>query len=167
MSHISKLVLGIVIVSLLFLNTIHVTMVNMTSAQTPSPSPSPLQGQQFSTSGPLRDLTGTYSTNDGGTYYVRQIGNNLLWVGVSTNNDGRDYTNVFIGTIQGDTVTGNWADVPRGRTQNYGVLTLNIVTSPTGTVGFQKRGFTLNLLIKITISVLDNNKFRSIQVGIR
>jgi len=43
-------------------------------------------------------LTVTYKANDGGTYYIRQLGNDLVWIGVSSN-DGHDWTNIFVGKV--------------------------------------------------------------------
>src|SRR5262245_21311965 len=69
------------------------------------------------------DLTGVWRCDDGGTYFVRQVDNELWWY-------GRDpsliWTNVFHGQIQGTTVIGNWADVPPGKVQSYGTLNLQI-----------------------------------------
>ncbi len=39
---------------------------------------------------------------------------------------GLEFTNVFQGRLSGTSVTGDWADVPRGRTLNSGTLTLNV-----------------------------------------
>lgn len=79
---------------------------------------------------------GAWSANDGGTYYVRQIGNQFFWLGMSRD-DGRSFTNVFHGTRQGDVITGAWADV-RGASHGGGTLTLRI----TGTASMQKTGMT-------------------------
>ena len=67
---------------------------------------------------------GAWSANDGGTYYVRQIGNQFFWLGMSRDN-GRSFTNVFHGTRQGNVITGAWADV-RGASHGGGSLTLRI-----------------------------------------
>jgi hypothetical protein len=77
-------------------------------------------------------LTGIWQANDGGTYYLRQIGNVLWWNGMSGGNDGRTFNNVFKGTITPttNTIAGEWADVPRGTVMGYGTLSLKI-TSPT------------------------------------
>ncbi|MBD2494078.1 hypothetical protein [Nostoc sp. FACHB-280] len=72
-----------------------------------------------------RDLNGIWRANDGGTYYVRQIGNDVWWVGMSSDN-GKTWTNVFKGVKKGNTVTGQWADVPRGRIKSGGILNLTV-----------------------------------------
>jgi hypothetical protein len=75
------------------------------------------------------DMTGIYQGNDGGTYYVRQIDNTLLWLGMGPN-DGYTWTNVFVGDISGNYANGYWADLPRGKNQNGGQMTIQIL-SPT------------------------------------
>lgn len=77
-------------------------------------------------------LTGIWQANDGGTYYLRQIGNIIWWNGMSGGNDGRTFDNVFRGTITSttNTIAGEWADVPRGTVMGSGTLGLKII-SPT------------------------------------
>src|SRR5215831_14080697 len=73
---------------------------------------------------------GGYSCNDGATYYIRQVSPGLVfWVGMSADN-GRSFTNVFSGAIQGTTITGNWVDVPLGKYHNAGTLTLKADSIP-------------------------------------
>src|SRR5207253_866522 len=67
------------------------------------------------------DLSGVWTADDGGTYYVREFQNEVWWLGWSptSSNDfhkGIAFSNVFQGVISGDTITGEWADVPRGQT---------------------------------------------------
>ncbi len=83
-------------------------------------------------------LTGVWQASDGGTYYLKQIGTNVWWNGMSGGNDGRSFSNVFHGEIkylpsQGGTtprVIGEWVDLPRGTSTGSGTLDLRI-TSPT------------------------------------
>jgi len=85
-----------------------------------------------------QDLTGTYTSDDGGLYYVQAVGDGTFWwAGLSLDRDlpvdyvwhrGLYFTNVFRGTITGNTITGEWADVSRGTTLNSGSLTLAIST---------------------------------------
>jgi len=70
-------------------------------------------------------LTGRWRCNDGGTYFVRQVGREVWWLGRSADSGGA-FTNVFHGTIDGDTIEGDWADVPAGSARSSGVLTLRI-----------------------------------------
>lgn len=71
------------------------------------------------------DLTGTWTSENSGTYYVRQVGTTVWWVGQSRDG-GNSYTNVFNGSRNGDQITGFWADVPAGRNTGSGSLTLLI-----------------------------------------
>jgi hypothetical protein len=86
-------------------------------------------------------LTGVWQANDGGTYYVRQRGNEVFWLGMSSD-QGRSWTNVFHGTRNGNTITGTWADVPKGNIQSGGILNLNLQTNGNAIFGFQKGSFT-------------------------
>jgi len=82
------------------------------------------------------DLTGAWSADDGGIYYLRQVGDRLWWAGFSTENPGGDrdvhkglrFSNVFQGRIIGTKIAGEWADVPRGQNFNSGSLTLEVGT---------------------------------------
>jgi hypothetical protein len=69
------------------------------------------------------DLSGRWSGNDGGTYYLRQTGSHLLWFGEATDAPPA-WSNVFSGRIHGTRIKGNWADVPKGRTTGAGDLEL-------------------------------------------
>lgn len=73
-------------------------------------------------------MTGVWKADDGGTYYVRQIGNDVWWAGMSAD-DGKTWTNVFLGKRTGNSVTGTWGDVPRGRGMNAGGLNLQLETN--------------------------------------
>ena len=68
-------------------------------------------------------LTGAWAANDEGTYYLRQVNNSVWWLGLSRDRGG-SFTNVFHGMIQGNTVAGDWADLPIGSARNSGRLTL-------------------------------------------
>lgn len=81
------------------------------------------------------NLTGTWRCDDGGRYYIRQIGNQVWWTGLSDNGGGQTFTNVFHGTLRYDPISratdiyGSWADVPRGRILQSGTLRLNLMSS--------------------------------------
>ena len=89
----------------------------------------------------LPDLTGTYSADDGGLYYMQQSGNTLWWAGLSIDpkkpmetqwHRGLDFSHVFRGTIFCDGhIEGQWADVPRGSALRSGTLNL-VIDSPAG-----------------------------------
>jgi hypothetical protein len=80
--------------------------------------PVPVFGQSF-------NLTGAWHGSDAGTYYLRQIGGTLWWLGLSRD-QGRSFANVFRGTISGELINGSWVDVPvgTGGTRDYGNLTI-------------------------------------------
>jgi hypothetical protein len=79
-------------------------------------------------------LTGIWQANDGGTYYLRQVGNTLWWNGMSGGNDGHTFDNVFRGTITIEsgaiTISGEWVDVPRGTISGTGTLSLKVLLNP-------------------------------------
>ena len=84
-------------------------------------------------SGRTINLTGTFAANDGGTYWIRQIGDCVWWAGFSgqpsTTTMGVNFSNVFLGRMTVDSsgtaqLSGYWADIPRGATSNYGTITV-------------------------------------------
>jgi hypothetical protein len=79
----------------------------------------------------LPNLTGIYDCNDGGTYYLRQVGNTLWWYG---ENDEVTFSNVYRGVINqsANTIRGVWVDVPNGSTTSTGRL--NLLGSTNGTI---------------------------------
>jgi hypothetical protein len=83
------------------------------------------------------DLTGPWGGNDGGVYYVRQIGNAVWWMGLD-GADGKNFSNVFHGTRVGNLITGEWSDVPRGGAASSGSLAIEVVQTPRG-VALRKR----------------------------
>lgn len=83
-----------------------------------------------------KTMDGTWKANDGGTYYVRQVGNQVWWFGESKKNG---FANVFRGNRSGNTVTGMWADIKGGT----GAGTLTFVISGTNAVlGWKKQSAT-------------------------
>ncbi len=68
-------------------------------------------------------LNGYYKCNDGGHYYVRTVGNKVYWFGEHPNGT---FANVFLGTLSGSQVTGNFYDVPKGANTGSGALTIEI-----------------------------------------
>ena len=70
------------------------------------------------------DLTGKWYCDDGGTYYIRQVGNELFWYG-----EGLDWTNVAHGKVSGNYIILSWADVPKAAFMNEGILILRIISS--------------------------------------
>src|SRR5258708_354148 len=72
-----------------------------------------------------RSLTGVWRCDDGGTYWVRQTGDEVFWYGRS-GDQGASWTNVFHGSINGDNMSGKWADVPNGAERQAGELDLSV-----------------------------------------
>lgn len=74
-----------------------------------------------------QDLTGVWAADDGGRYYVHQLGSAVWWAGLSSDHwlqNGLTFCNIFNGILKGNEVSGQWADVPRGGTMNFGTLTV-------------------------------------------
>jgi len=80
--------------------------------------------QNFQQPRPFATMTGVWSSNDAGTYYVRQTGNTVWWLALSVD-EGRTFANVFQGTLQSGQIHGKWADLPLGQTTTAGSLILN------------------------------------------
>lgn len=74
-------------------------------------------------------LTGVWQADAGsGYYYFRQVGNQFWWLGEESDS-GPNWCNVAYGTISGDTIKVNWADVPKGNIMNKGKLTIDIMSN--------------------------------------
>lgn len=67
------------------------------------------------------NLTGTWRADNGGTYLIRQTGNNVSWRA-----SGGNWRNSFKGLIVGDRIAGSWQDTASSPTQNSGELVLRI-----------------------------------------
>jgi len=72
------------------------------------------------------DLTGTWSCNDGGIYYIRQIGDTINWYGEKSPIHPT-WSNVANGKIIGNKIYIEYVDVPKGRDLSSGTLTLEII----------------------------------------
>lgn len=70
-----------------------------------------------------QNITGVWECNDGGLYFIRQVGNQVWWYGES-GDGGVGWSNVFQGYVTGNKIIGRWADVPKGTARNYGEITL-------------------------------------------
>lgn len=94
------------------------------------------------------DLTGVWAADNGAIYYLRQIGGTVWWAGFdpdafsslrSKSNSfqrGLGSAQVFMGTIAGDILTGEWAEVPRqsGTTLEQGTLAVLLSRDSLGDV---------------------------------
>jgi hypothetical protein len=89
--------------------------------------------------GPFGDISGIWRCDDGATYFISEDLDNgtVTWVGLDPQPDALTppiffrgiYTaNVFQGRWEADgvTVSGEWADVPRGRGEGYGLLAFQV-----------------------------------------
>src|SRR6266550_1360387 len=92
-----------------------------------------------------KELNGYYEADNGGAYFVRQIGDSVYWFGEDPNGG---WANVLVGTISGNKITARFWDVPKGKTQGMGEMVLQIQpddslielssTTPFGTKSWKK-----------------------------
>jgi len=100
-------------------------------------------GRQEST---ITNITGCWDGNDGGKYYMSQgthpEGEVVIWFGEQSHRDGRPgFSNIAIGTRNGNTITLDWVDVPKGTASGQGTLRLNVDNAGTITRLNQTGGF--------------------------
>jgi hypothetical protein len=92
------------------------------------------------------DVTGKWTSNDGGTYYISQKGRDVYWFGAQQPiREGTGFSNVFEGQrLSQDGISGKWADVPYGKTSGSGDISLrcsqngitDVLTRESATGGF-------------------------------
>jgi hypothetical protein len=76
-------------------------------------------------------LEGVWGATNSGTFYIRQLGQQVWWLGMSAD-FGQSWTQVFQGTLSsstladGTTLQGTWVDVPQGGTNNSGTISLTV-----------------------------------------
>ena len=68
------------------------------------------------------DLTGLWQDDKGAKYYVRHMDSELFW----RMDDSPRAVQVFHGVVTGVTITGEWADVPQGKREMNGILSIRI-----------------------------------------
>lgn len=71
------------------------------------------------------NIEGIFSCDWNGKYYVRQIGNEVLWFG-EDDNVTPNWSNVAHGTINGNMINIIWGDVPKGSVMQHGTLVIKI-----------------------------------------
>jgi len=74
-----------------------------------------------------QDLTGVWNCDDGGKYYIRQIGNEVFWYGEKAPT-GPQWSNIAFGVKVGDTIILKWVDVPKGAIMGKGELHLRVIS---------------------------------------
>lgn len=73
------------------------------------------------------DVSGRWTCNDGGIYYIRQVGSAVAWFGEASNTNGKPgFANVGVGTRSGNNITLGWADVPKCGLSGQGTLQLSV-----------------------------------------
>lgn len=70
------------------------------------------------------DLTGDWRASNGDNIYIRQI-DNAVWYYGESSAQGENWTSVGYGTIDGNIVNLNWADMPKGNASMMGTVALN------------------------------------------
>lgn len=71
------------------------------------------------------ELTGTWNCDDGGTYYIRQCGETVWWLGEGPGTPPR-WSNVAYGTVANGSLALCVGDVPKGAGEGFGKLRLAV-----------------------------------------
>jgi hypothetical protein len=97
----------------------------------------------------LPNLNGVWLGSDGGKYYIKQIGGEILWYGESLTNPVI-WSNVAHGTFDGAKLLLRWSDVPKGTISNAGLLAISYSNDgiPRLTISYKSGGFGGNYLTK-------------------
>jgi len=64
-----------------------------------------------------KELNGYYEGDDGGAYFVRQIGDKIYWLGEDPKGG---WANILIRTVAANKITAKLFDVPKGKTKGTG-----------------------------------------------
>lgn len=85
------------------------------------------------------DLSGTWTSDTGATYYLRQIGSEVFWYG---ENDPTtpSWSNVAHGKYHSSRLILSWGDVPKGTVTQSGVLVLKVLNAGTTLQAISKTG---------------------------
>ena len=73
------------------------------------------------------DLTGDWKVVPDVDIYIRQIDNSVWWL-CESSGVSPSWTSVANGTVEGNTVSLSWIDVPKGNLSATGTLVLNITS---------------------------------------
>jgi hypothetical protein len=86
-------------------------------------------------------LGGFWKSEDGATYDMRLTNGQVWWVGRSADG-GTQWTHVFKGVLNGNTITGEWVDVSKQTwtpgAASRGTLTLELIGQRTALKGFRR-----------------------------
>jgi len=74
------------------------------------------------------DLTGTWSCDDGGTYYITQQGHIIWWSGEKSTTEPA-WSNVAHGILSNCVLTLEYSDVPKGSATGFSTLVLEVLSS--------------------------------------
>jgi len=77
----------------------------------------------FALQASAKDINAYYNSDDGGVYFVRQIGDKIYWFGEDPKGG---FANVLMGTVSGNKITAHWWDVPKGKAKGGGDITFEI-----------------------------------------
>ena len=123
------------------------------SAPSPGADASPTTATELSAIGCATDdpedvgeLTGAWDADDGGVYYIRQVGDCVWWFGtdlvdINSGQTGqRGFSNVAAGHMNGREIEMEWADVPIGEILGGGGLTLLVDEAADNLVVTEQRG---------------------------
>lgn len=112
------------------------------------------RSEQFSGAG----ITGLWTCNDGGNYYVREVGNKVVWYGELVTSRGTQFSNVGFGTKNGSNISIDWMDVPKGNTAGKGTLQLRLGTNTLTKIngrGFSGSQWKKRNKVALSISIFD------------
>ncbi|MDQ3179323.1 MAG: hypothetical protein M3Q33_02265, partial [Acidobacteriota bacterium] len=73
----------------------------------------------FAGTASAKEINGYYEGDDGGAYFIRQIGTKIYWFGEDPKGG---YANVLAGTINGSKITARFWDVPKGKAKGAGEI---------------------------------------------
>jgi hypothetical protein len=74
------------------------------------------------------NLSGPWNCDDGGRYYIRQLGAKVWWFGERTPTNP-SWSNVAHGDLVGNELRLDWADVPKGSIMQSGILVLDVTAN--------------------------------------
>ena len=85
------------------------------------------------------DLTGDWVA-DGANLYIRQVNGTIWWFAEDSAEDPA-WTSVAYGTIEENTVSVTWVDVPKGNSTTMGTVVLNVTSEDELQIVDQTGGF--------------------------